>query len=66
MKVFRVLLGSVGVTHVEADRYEQDGLVRFYREDTVIAEYPLSLVKEVTETGLDPGDGSLFAAVAED
>lgn len=63
MKVYRVLLCSMGVTHVEADRFERDAIVRFFRDAVVIAEYPASLVKEVTETDLPPGGGSIFATL---
>lgn len=63
MKVYRVLLCSMGVTHVEADRFETDAIVRFFRDTVVVAEYPASLVKDVSETDLPPGGGSLFATV---
>ncbi|QIF01708.1 hypothetical protein [Roseimicrobium sp. ORNL1] len=66
MKVYRVVLSSVGAVHVEADRYEgDDSLVRFFRGDSVIAEYPASSVKEVGETGHPPaGGGGFFSAHA--
>jgi hypothetical protein len=69
MKVYRVVLSSVGAVHVEADRYERDdSLVRFFRGDSVIAEYPAPLVKEVSDTGHPPaGGGGFFSAqVGED
>jgi hypothetical protein len=68
MKVYRVVLSSVGAVHVEADRYEDDdSLVRFFRGDSVIAEYPAPLVKEVGETGHPPaGGGGFFSAQAGD
>jgi hypothetical protein len=66
MKVYRVLLCSMGVTHVEADRYETDAIVRFFRDAVVVAEYPASLVKDVSETDLPPGGGWLFAAATAD
>lgn len=66
MKVYRVVLSSVGAVHVEADRYEgDDSLLRFYRGDSIIAEYPASLVKEVSETSHPPaGGGGFFSAQA--
>ncbi|RBP36874.1 hypothetical protein DES53_11515 [Roseimicrobium gellanilyticum] len=66
MKVYRVLLCSMGATHVEATRFERDTIVRFFRGDVVIAEYPASLVKEVAETDLPPSGGWLVASASSD
>jgi hypothetical protein len=51
VKTFRVVLSIGGVVFVEADRFqEESGLVRFYRGESVIAEYPCASVKEdITE-----------------
>ena len=51
MKTFRVVLSVGGVVFVQADRFQEEGsLVRFYRGESVIAEYPCTSVKEdITE-----------------
>jgi hypothetical protein len=47
MKTFRVSLSVGGVVFVEADRFESDGtMIRFYRGDTLTAEYACASVKE--------------------
>lgn len=61
MKVFRVVMSSVGTTFVEADRYEKDAdYVLFFRGEFEFARYPTAMVKEITESPLSPGGGSLF------
>jgi hypothetical protein len=51
VKTFRVSLSVGGVVFVEADRFDlSEGFVRFYRDDSIIAEYPATLVREeITE-----------------
>jgi hypothetical protein len=51
VKVFRVVLSVGGVVFVQADRFQAEGsMVRFYRGESVIAEYPCTSVKEdITE-----------------
>ena len=47
MKEYRVVLSVEGEILVEAERYEwADGLIRFYRADSMIAEYPAGSVME--------------------
>jgi hypothetical protein len=65
MKTFRVALSIGGVVFIDAERFERaEGFVRFYRGDSMIAEYPSKSVKEdITEKVLTqrvppwPGDG---------
>lgn len=48
MKRFRVLLTLGGPTFVHATRYESaEGWVRFYREESLVAEYVASMVHRV-------------------
>ena len=50
MKTYRLVLNTVGVVFVEADRHAvEDDMLRFYRGDSMIAEYSKGLVKDVTE-----------------
>jgi hypothetical protein len=50
MKIYRLVLSTVGVVFVEADRHAvEDGILCFYREDSIIAEYAQGLVRDVTE-----------------
>jgi hypothetical protein len=47
VKTFRVVLSIGGVVFVEADRFQEDGgFVRFYRGESMVAEYPCTSVKE--------------------
>lgn len=47
MKTYRVALSIGGVVFIEADRYEAEGgMIRFYRGESMIAEYPCASVKE--------------------
>ncbi|QIF03635.1 hypothetical protein [Roseimicrobium sp. ORNL1] len=55
------MLVSIGPAHVEADRYEEEGVsVKFFRGDSVIAEYPKVLVQEVALTTLSASPGGLL------
>ena len=52
MNTFKVSLSGFGASHVEADRYEEAGdVIRFYRRDSLISEYPKCMVKEVVPLG---------------
>lgn len=47
MKTYRVALSIGGVVFVQADQYEEvEGMIRFYRGESMVAEYPCSSVKE--------------------
>jgi hypothetical protein len=66
MKVYKVALNGVGPAHVEADRYEEGDTVKFFRGDSVIAEYPSGSVQEITLSDLPSGGGSIFIADASE
>ena len=47
MKTYRVALNVGGVVFVQADRHEQvETMIRFYRGETITAEYACTNVKE--------------------
>jgi len=44
---YRVVLSIGGVVFVEADKFQTEGdMIRFYRGESIIAEYPCASVKE--------------------
>lgn len=48
MKTFRLLINVEGVVFVDADRYEaRAGRIVFYRESSIVAQFPAASVKEV-------------------
>ena len=48
MKTFRLLINVEGVVFVDADRYEaRAGRILFYRESSIVAQFPEASVKEV-------------------
>ena len=62
MKVYRVALSVGGVVFVEADRFETAGsMIRFYRGDTITAEYACASVKEDVKEATDTQRVGLFA-----
>lgn len=66
MKVFRVVL-SIGTTFIEADHFVE-GLdnVRFYRGDSLVAQYAKVSVKEIAESP-DLGERrGLFSPIREE
>jgi hypothetical protein len=56
MKTYKVLLTIGGASFIPADRWERDGdWYKFYREDSVIAEFAASWVLKIEERG-SPND----------
>ena len=61
MKVFRVVINGIGTNYVEAESFEQSDMVCFFREGSIVAQFPTSSVKEVTETERTTGSGAMFS-----
>lgn len=50
MKTFKVFLNIGGASFIPADRWEQEGQwYKFYRDDSVIAEFAASWVQKIEE-----------------
>lgn len=50
MKTFKVFLNFGGASFIPAERWEQDGAwFKFYRDDSVIAEFAAMSVQKVEE-----------------
>jgi hypothetical protein len=53
MKNFKVFLNIGGASFIPAERWEEDGAwFKFYREDSVIAEFAASWVQRIEERDL--------------
>ena len=50
MKTFKVFLSIGGASYIPADRWEKDDTwYKFYRDDSVIAEFSATWVKKIEE-----------------
>ncbi|MDI1315092.1 hypothetical protein [Prosthecobacter sp.] len=55
MKNFKVFLNFGGASFIPAERWEQeDGWYKFYREDSVIAEFAAMSVEKIEERSFPP------------